>query len=174
MAVLSSLLSPFKQPDVGTFAWAPVVDTNFTVPGDEWYEEWEEKDWRIIPEMPLNFYQRNHHHRNLRYMAGVNRDAAANFVFNDNRLVRNRHEVSEEFFNERVKDWVKHYNYSLNMEGAYDAIKWMYTYGPDPHNTTHIREEYVHVSICVCACYLFTVNRRLDTSHFLTSFFLNI
>lgn len=132
-------------PDVGTFAWGPVVDTNFTVPGDEWYEEWEEKDWRIVPEMPINFYQRNHHHRNLRYMTGVNRDAGANFVFNDNRLVRNHHEVTEEFFNERVKDWVKHYNYSLNMEGAYDAIKWMYTYGPDPHNTTHIREQYVNM-----------------------------
>ncbi|KAG0715389.1 Neuroligin-4, Y-linked [Chionoecetes opilio] len=132
-------------PDVGTFAWSPVVDTNFTVPGDEWYEEWEEKDWRIIPEMPINLYLRNSHHRDLRYLAGVNRDAAANFVFNDNRLVRNHHEVTEEFFNQRVKEWVKHYNYSLNLEGTYDAIKWMYTYGPDPHNNTHIREQYVHM-----------------------------
>ena len=39
------------------------------------------------------------------------------------------------------------YNYSLNPEGAYDAIKWMYTFGPDPKNMSHIRDEYVHVSI---------------------------
>lgn len=132
-------------PDLGTFAWAPAVDTNFTVPGDDWYEEWEEADWHILPEMPLALYQRNHHHPQLRALTGVNRDAAANFVFEDNRLVRNHHEVTEEFFNERVKEWVKHYNYSLNPEGAYDAIKWMYTYGPDPHNVTHIREEYVNM-----------------------------
>lgn len=67
----------------------------------------------------------------------------------DNRLVQKGHIVTEDFFNERIKDWVKHYNYSLNPEGTYDAIKWMYTYGPDPHNVTHIREEYVSVSVTV-------------------------
>lgn len=68
------------QPDVGTFPWSPVVDGNFTVPGDSWYEEWNEKDWHILPEMPIRLYQRNSHHRRLRYMTGVNRDAAADFV----------------------------------------------------------------------------------------------
>lgn len=70
----------------------------------------------------------------------------------DNRLVQKGHVVTEDFFNERIKDWVKHYNYSLNPEGTYDAIKWMYTYGPDPHNLTHIREEYVSVSMNMDVC----------------------
>ena len=60
-------------------------------------------------------------------------------------LSKKLYEVSEDYFNQRVKDWVKHYNYSLNPEGAYDAIKWMYTFWPDPHNTTHIREQYINV-----------------------------
>lgn len=78
----SSLLIHYllPQPDLGTFAWGPAVDTNFTVPGDDWYVEWEEKDWHILPEMPLGLYERNHHHPNLRFLTGVNRDAAANFV----------------------------------------------------------------------------------------------
>ncbi|XP_071543797.1 cholinesterase isoform X2 [Panulirus ornatus] len=132
-------------PDVGTFAWGPTVDANFTVPGDDWYEDWHEKDWHILPELPVKLYQMNHHHPKLRYLTGVNRDAAANMIFEDNRLVQNRHIVKEDFFNERIKEWVKHYNYSLNLEGTYDAIKWMYTYGPDPHNVTHIREQYVNM-----------------------------
>ncbi|KAK4300064.1 hypothetical protein Pmani_027712 [Petrolisthes manimaculis] len=136
--------APIK-PDVGTFAWSPAVDANFTVPGDEWYEDWEEKDWRILPELPMKAYERNHHHPNLRFLTGVNRDAAADIVYRDNRLVQNGHVVKEDFFNERVKEWVRQYNYSLNPEGTYDAIKWMYTYGPDPHNVTHIREEYVRM-----------------------------
>nr|XP_045612917.1 neuroligin-like protein glit-1 isoform X1 [Procambarus clarkii] len=130
-------------PDIGSFAWGPAVDANFTVPGDDWYKDWKERDWHILPELPLALFMKNHHHPQLRYLTGVNRDAAANMIFEDNRLVRDLHVVTEDFFNQRIKDWVKHYNYSLNPEGAYDAIKWMYTYGPDPHNTTHIREEYV-------------------------------
>lgn len=83
---------------------------------------------------------------NFYYFFSLHSSPVASIV-EDNRLVRNHHEVTEEFFNERVKEWVKHYNYSLNPDGAYDAIKWMYTYGPDPHNVTHIREEYVNVSV---------------------------
>lgn len=134
--------APIK-PDIGTFAWGPTVDSKFRVPGDDWYEDWKEEDWHILPELPIKLYEKNHHHSDLHYLTGVNRNEAAKMVFDDNRLIRERYEVTEDFFNERVKEWVKHYNYSLNPEGAYDAIKWMYTYGPDPHNTTHIREQYV-------------------------------
>ncbi|XP_068200877.1 cholinesterase isoform X1 [Palaemon carinicauda] len=136
--------APIK-PDIGTFAWGPAVDKNFTVPGNDWYEDWLQQDWHILPDLPLKLYERNHHHPHLRYLTGVNRDGAAKMVYDDSRLLRNNYEVSETFFNERVKDWVKHYNYSLNPEGAFDAIKWMYTFKPDPHNTTHIREQYVNM-----------------------------
>ena len=68
------------------------------------------------------------------------------FLAEDPRLTRSNHEVGEEFFDLRIKEWVKHYNYSLNPEGAFDAIKWMYTFWPDPHNNTHIRDQYVNVS----------------------------
>lgn len=55
-------------------------------------------------------------------------------------------EVNEEFFDQKVKEFVFKYNYTLNPEGVYDAIKYMYTYWPDPHNVTHIREQYINVS----------------------------
>ncbi|XP_076029302.1 cholinesterase-like isoform X2 [Oratosquilla oratoria] len=132
-------------PDLGTFAWGPVVDYNFTVPGDGVYEDWTADDWHILPDKPKSLYMRNNHHLNLRYLTGVNRDEAANFVKDDLRLSKRQYEVTEAFFDERIKEWVKHYNYSLNPEGAYEAIRWMYTFWPDPHNTTHIREQYIHM-----------------------------
>jgi len=42
---------------------------------------------------------------------------------------------------------VLRYNYTLNQRGVFEAIKYMYTYWPDPKNLTHIREEYINVSI---------------------------
>jgi neuroligin len=66
-------------------------------------------------------------------------------------------EVNEAFFDQKVKEFVFKYNYTLNPEGVYDAIKYMYTYWPDPHNVTHIREQYINVSF---AAYLRKENYR--------------
>ena len=38
------------------------------------------------------------------------------------------------------------YNYTLNPDGIFGAIKYMYTYYPDPNNKSHIREEFINVS----------------------------
>lgn len=45
----------------------------------------------------------------------------------------------------KIKELVFRYNYTLNPHGIYEAIKFMYTYWPDPNNVTHIRDQYVHV-----------------------------
>lgn len=54
--------------------------------------------------------------------------------------------MSEKFFDQKVKELVLRYNYTLNVNGVYEAIKYMYTYWPNPKNTTFIREQYIHVS----------------------------
>lgn len=56
------------------------------------------------------------------------------------------YEVNEKFFDQKVKELVLRYNYTLNRYGVEEAIKYMYTYWPSPHNTTFIREQYIHVS----------------------------
>ena len=43
-----------------------------------------------------------------------------------------------------VKDHINQYNYTLNPVGIFNAIKYMYTYYPDPNNRSHIREEFVN------------------------------
>lgn len=47
---------------------------------------------------------------------------------------------------QKIKEFVLRYNYTLNPNGVYEAMKFMYTYWPDPNNKTHIRDQYVHVS----------------------------
>lgn len=46
---------------------------------------------------------------------------------------------------QKIKEMVARFNYTLNPRGTYEAIKYMYTYHPDPKNVTHIREEYINV-----------------------------
>jgi len=43
-----------------------------------------------------------------------------------------------------VRDHINQYNYTLNPIGIFNAIKYMYTYYPDPNNRSHIREEFVN------------------------------
>lgn len=48
---------------------------------------------------------------------------------------------------QKIKEFVLRYNYTLNPLGVYEAVKFMYTYWPDPNNVTHIRDQYIHVSL---------------------------
>lgn len=60
-------------------------------------------------------------------------------------LQRNMYIIDSELFDQRVWELVFQYNYTLNLQGVYEAIKYMYTYWPDPMNVTHIRDQYINV-----------------------------
>lgn len=53
--------------------------------------------------------------------------------------------MDQTFFDQKVKELVLRYNYTLNPDGIYEAIKYMYTYWPDPNNKTHIRDQYIQL-----------------------------
>lgn len=59
------------KPDVGMFPWAPVLDNNFTVPQDDWYEEWRASDWHFFYETPEESIKARKYRKDLVYMAGV-------------------------------------------------------------------------------------------------------
>lgn len=65
---------------------------------------------------------------------------------NNITLARNRYIINSELFDQKVWELVLQYNYTLNPQGVYEAIKYMYTYWPDPTNVTHIRNQYINVS----------------------------
>ncbi|XP_065332754.1 neuroligin-like protein glit-1 isoform X2 [Cloeon dipterum] len=130
-------------PDVGTFPWAPVLDKGFKVAEDSWFDGWKEKDWRMFQEMPEKSIKKGDFNHGLSYLSGITHDEAAFFIHNNESLAPD-YEVDEKFFDQKIREFVFKYNYTLNPEGVYDAIKYMYTYWPDPHNVTHIREQYIN------------------------------
>lgn len=73
-----------------------------------------------------------------------------NFFFPDeNETLAPDYTVTSEFVDQKIRELVLRYNYTLNPEGIYQAIKYMYTYWPDPNNTYYIREKYIDVSVLV-------------------------
>jgi len=65
------------KPHVGMFPWAPVLDINFTIPQDNWYEDWRASDWRFFAETPEESIKARKYKRDLAYMAGVTTQEAA-------------------------------------------------------------------------------------------------
>ncbi len=64
-----------------------------------------------------------------------------------NKTLAPRYDIGWDFFDMMVKDHIMQYNYTLNPEGIFNAIKYMYTYYPDPNNRSHIREEFINVRL---------------------------
>lgn len=65
------------KPHVGMFPWAPVLDSNFTIPQDNWYEGWRTSDWRFFAETPEESIKARKYRKELVYMAGVTTQEAA-------------------------------------------------------------------------------------------------
>ena len=123
-----------------------MVQKNISVPEDEWYEEWTSDDFMALPELVNVAYENQHYNPKLQYLTGVARDDAAYMVYENKTLAPN-YNVGWDFFDIMVRDHIMQYNYTLNPEGIFGAIKYMYTYYPDPNNKSHIREEFINVSI---------------------------
>lgn len=68
------------KPDVGMFPWAPVLDNNFTVPPDNWYEGWRASDWHFFTETPEESIKAGKFRQDIKYMAGVTTQEAAYII----------------------------------------------------------------------------------------------
>ncbi|KAI4483690.1 hypothetical protein M0804_007950 [Polistes exclamans] len=133
------------KPHVGMFPWAPVLDINFTVPRDNLYIDWKASDWRFFAETPEESITAGKYKEDFAYMAGVTTQEAAYILYNNETLARNDYIIDKELFDQKVWELVLRYNYTLNPQGVYEAIKYMYTYWPDPLNVTHIRDQYINL-----------------------------
>nr|XP_003699366.1 PREDICTED: neuroligin-4, Y-linked isoform X1 [Megachile rotundata] len=133
------------KPHIGTFPWAPVLDVNFTVPRDNWYEDWRASDWHFFTGTPENSIKNGWFKHNLAYMTGVTTQEAAYMIHNNATLARNQYIIDPELFDKKVWEFILQYNYTLNPQGVYEAIKYMYTYWPDPNNVTYIRDQFINL-----------------------------
>ena len=69
-----------------------------------------------------------------------------NSFSDNNKSLAPTYDIGWKFFDTMVKNHIWQYNYTLNPDGIFGAIKYMYTYYPDPNNRSHIREEFINVS----------------------------
>lgn len=67
-------------PQVGLIPWGPVLENNFTFPGDNWYEGWRERDWHFLKEPPERLIKKKQFNRGLHYMTGVTMQEAAYMI----------------------------------------------------------------------------------------------
>ncbi|KAI5750278.1 hypothetical protein M8J76_014309 [Diaphorina citri] len=132
------------RPQVGMFAWGPVLDLNFTVPADHWHDGWYQKDWYFTNYTTEEYIRMGSFSRDLAYMTGVTTQEAAYIVAN-NASLKPYYIIDSVAFDQKVKELVLQYNYTLNTQGVYQAIKYIYTYWPDPTNVTFIREQYINM-----------------------------
>jgi len=79
-------------------------------------------------------------------------------ITDDNKTLAPRYDIGWQFFDTMVRDHIVQYNYTLNPEGIFGAIKYMYTYYPDPNNRSHIREEFINVRISWDRKFIFILN----------------
>lgn len=175
------------KPEIGTWPWAPVVQVtrtpsiqrtqklsillqkNISVPEDEWYEEWTSDDFMALPELVQVAYENQEYNPRLQYLTGVARDDAA-YMIHENKTLAPNYNIGWPFFDVMVRNHIWQYNYTLNPEGIFGAIKYMYTYYPDPNNKSHIREEFINVSQ-LCASHLLQ-QKRNDVSSVRASAFV--
>lgn len=80
------------KPDVGIWAWAPVVDREIKKPASNWYEGWEEKDWSFLPDIPEELIRMRQFNPVMRYMAGVTVNEAAYIICKLCRIIPSRHD----------------------------------------------------------------------------------
>ena len=75
--IIINLYILLLQPQVGFIPWGPVLENNFTFPGDEWYDGWRERDWHFLSVPPEELIVRGQMNPSLRYMTGVTTQEAA-------------------------------------------------------------------------------------------------
>ena len=68
-------------------------------------------------------------------------------IDNNETLRRNNYVITPEIFEQKIWELVLQYNYTLNPKGVFEAMKFMYTYWPDPKNETLLRDQYINVGI---------------------------
>ncbi|XP_022241664.1 cholinesterase-like isoform X1 [Limulus polyphemus] len=122
------------KPKVGRLSWGPVID-RYTRNYDQWF----------LPDPPELLLQDDNFKfpADFSYMGGVTRDEASAFLVNDKDLIHRNYEITQKVFQERIQEYGKMFNYTLNPEAVYNALSFMYTPWMDPENNTLLRERYI-------------------------------
>ena len=62
-------------------------------------------------------------------------------------MIKNGYQVDAKYFQRKVKEYVKIYNYTIDQRALIDAVSFMYSPWSDPNNATLIRQGLIDVSV---------------------------
>ena len=125
---------------VGMFPWAPVLNPKrkksiFYTNSNPNYE-----DWFLFDNIPEFLINNKSFHPNLRFMSGITTQEAAYLIRQSDA-----EQIDQNSFHRKIRELIFRYNYTLNPDGVFEAVKFMYTYWPDVENRSLILENYVRL-----------------------------
>ncbi|GAB6023162.1 hypothetical protein CHUAL_007244 [Chamberlinius hualienensis] len=120
---------------LGMFPWAPVVDKNISML----------EQHRFLHDSPEELIRRGQFDKSKLYVTGVTRDEGSYLLLKDNALSVVNYHVNYMYFKQKIREYIKMYNYTQNAEGIYNAVLYAYTNWADPKNDTLVREGYIHM-----------------------------
>ncbi|XP_035228462.1 neuroligin-4, Y-linked-like isoform X2 [Stegodyphus dumicola] len=121
------------KPRKGWLPWGPVID-NYTRRGEE----------QLLPWAPKEMLERRVvFNDEFAYMTGISRDEGVSIFLEDYQNPSDL-EINEEKFIQKIKDFMRMYNYTVNSQGIFDAIEFMYKPSVDVVNK-NLREAYIHM-----------------------------
>lgn len=124
------------EPMVGHLAWGPVID-----------RETRQKQQWFLPDPPELMLEKGHvqFDADFSYMGGVTTGEAAAILMKDKELELKSYQVTEKVFHDKIKEFIKKFNYTLNTEAVHNALSFMYTPWKDPKNPVLLREGYINL-----------------------------
>lgn len=125
--------------EVGWLPFAPVPDLTT-----------RQSPNQVLPDTPEAILEKkfpaNDQHLDA-YMTGVTRDEGSLKVYNDAEIMKNSHEVTDDIFEDKIKEYIKIFNATQNPEAFKAALRFMYFPPVDPQNETQVRQGLIDVSI---------------------------
>ncbi|XP_015910062.2 carboxylesterase 1C [Parasteatoda tepidariorum] len=120
------------KPRVGWLPFGPVLD-NFT----------RDAEHQFLPLSPQEMLERGLlFNDGFAYMTGVSRDAGASILWHDSL---GDIEIDEETFNQKIREFMRMYNYTINAQGIYEAIRFMYKPSVDSRNKTLLKQQFIQL-----------------------------
>lgn len=119
------------ESEVGWLPFSPVSDSKT-----------RDRDFALIPDTPDQFFGLSYMKfpEGFAYMSGVTRDEGSTWLLEDEEASLKNFVIDQDFFQRKVRSYIKIFNVTLNQPAFIDAIDFMYSPWNDRGNLSNFRQ----------------------------------